>query len=97
MHEKSFHKLAHNFFRLDEGGDFRQNVDAENQTLINHKFVCGALNRNFCQTRYMGLIVFSLKLRLSPVSPKYISPLPVEHNTFLEIDDLYAGYFVCFS
>ena len=30
---------------------FTTNVDAENQTLINHKCVCGALNRHFCQTR----------------------------------------------
>ena len=30
---------------------FNTNVDAENQTLINHKSVCGALNRHFCQTR----------------------------------------------
>jgi hypothetical protein len=29
---------------------FTTNVDAENQTLINHKTVCGALNRHFCQT-----------------------------------------------
>jgi len=26
---------------------FTTNVDAENQTLINHKCVCGALNRHF--------------------------------------------------
>jgi len=30
---------------------FTTNVDAENQTLINQKCVCGALNRHFCQTR----------------------------------------------
>jgi hypothetical protein len=30
---------------------FTTNVDAENQTLINHKCVYGALNRHFCQTR----------------------------------------------
>jgi NADPH-dependent 7-cyano-7-deazaguanine reductase QueF-like protein len=30
---------------------FTTNVDAENQSLINHKCVCGALNRHFCQTR----------------------------------------------
>jgi hypothetical protein len=29
---------------------FTTNVDAENQTLINHKCVCGVLNRHFCQT-----------------------------------------------
>jgi hypothetical protein len=29
---------------------FTTNVDVENQTLINHKTVCGALNRHFCQT-----------------------------------------------
>jgi hypothetical protein len=28
---------------------FTTNVDAENQTLINHKSVCGALKRHFCQ------------------------------------------------
>jgi hypothetical protein len=33
---------------------FTTNVDAENQTLINHKCVCGALNRHFCQTPVMG-------------------------------------------
>jgi len=32
---------------------FTTNVDAENQTLINHKCVCGALNLHFCQTRVM--------------------------------------------
>ena len=30
---------------------FTTNVEAENQTLINHKCICGALNRHFCQTR----------------------------------------------
>ena len=43
-------KIAYNVSRLGEGGDFTTNVDAENQTLINHKCVCGALNRHFCQT-----------------------------------------------
>ena len=33
---------------------FTTNVDAENQTFINHKCVCGALNRHFCQTRVIG-------------------------------------------
>jgi hypothetical protein len=33
---------------------FTTNVDAENQTLINHKCVCGALNRHFCQTRVIA-------------------------------------------
>jgi hypothetical protein len=32
---------------------FTTNVSAENQCLINHKCVCGALNRHFCQTRVM--------------------------------------------
>ncbi len=44
-------RLACNVFGLGEGGDFTTNVDAENKTLINHKCVCGALNRHFCQTR----------------------------------------------
>jgi hypothetical protein len=30
---------------------FTTNVDAENECLINHKCVCGVLNRHFCQTR----------------------------------------------
>jgi hypothetical protein len=33
---------------------FTTNVDAENQCSINHKCVCGALNRHFCQTRVSG-------------------------------------------
>jgi hypothetical protein len=33
--------------QLKEDGDFIANIDAENQTLINHKCVCGALNRQF--------------------------------------------------
>jgi hypothetical protein len=39
---------------------FTTNVDAENQTLINHKCVCGALNRHFCQTRVMPSPFFSV-------------------------------------
>jgi hypothetical protein len=34
---------------------FTTNVNAENQTLINHKCVCGAPNRHFCQTRVCAL------------------------------------------
>jgi hypothetical protein len=39
---------------------FTTNVDAENQTWINHKCVCGALNRHFCQTRVMRSAFFSV-------------------------------------
>ena len=39
---------------------FTANVDAENQTLINHKCVCGALNRHFCQTRVIGSVFLYL-------------------------------------
>jgi hypothetical protein len=38
---------------------FTTNVDAENQTLINHKCVCGEQNRHFCQTRVSGSLFFS--------------------------------------
>ena len=37
---------------------FTTNVDAENQTLINHKCVCGALNRHFCQTAVRRMCFF---------------------------------------
>ena len=43
-------KLAITFLGLAKVAIFNTNVDAENQTLINHKCVCGALNRHFCQT-----------------------------------------------
>jgi hypothetical protein len=33
---------------------FTTNVDTENQTLINHKTVCKALNSHFGQTAVMG-------------------------------------------
>ena len=47
-------------------------IDAEYQCLINHKCVCGALTRHFCQTRVMGSgILWSkvcrVKFALSPV------------------------------
>jgi len=51
--------MSANGFGLGEGGDFSTNVDAENQTLINHKCVCGALSRHFCQTRVMPSAVVS--------------------------------------
>jgi hypothetical protein len=39
---------------------FTTNVDAENQCLFNHKCVCGALNRHFCQTRVSGSLFISV-------------------------------------
>jgi hypothetical protein len=60
-----FFSLAYFGFGLGEGGDFHHKptsrqayVDAENQTLINHKCVCGALNRPFCQTRVTSCPTF---------------------------------------
>ena len=47
MHSLTFSGLA-------KVAIFTTNVDAENQTLINHKCVCGALNRHFCQTRVIS-------------------------------------------
>ena len=41
---------------------FTTNVDAENQCLIKHKCVYGALNRHFCQTRVMGWLFKSLSV-----------------------------------
>ena len=41
---------------------FTTNVDAENQTLINYKCVCGALNRHFCQTRVMHRFFYSFTI-----------------------------------
>ena len=39
---------------------FTTNVDAENECLINHKTVCGALNRHFCQTAVSTSPFFSV-------------------------------------
>ena len=54
---KSLHVLVGllplTFWRLAKVAIFTTNVDAENQCLINHKCVCGALNRHFCQTPVM--------------------------------------------
>jgi hypothetical protein len=52
MHCKLFHSLT--VSGLAKVAIFTTNVDAENQTLINHKCVCGALNRHFCQTRVIA-------------------------------------------
>ena len=51
---------------------FTTNVDAENQTLINHKCVCGALNRQFLVGAVSGCGSFRskycrVKFALSPV------------------------------
>src|SRR5690554_1244437 len=43
---------------------FSTNVDAENQTLINHKCVCGALNHHFCQTPVSTSFFHSLSINL---------------------------------
>ena len=64
---------------------FTTNVDAENQTLIIHKCVCGALNRHFCQTRVMGW------LKRTPIFPFFIvraflsarSIIKTSFNTFV--------------
>ena len=50
--------FATSFSGLAKVAIFTTNVDAENQTLINHKTVCGALNRHFCQTRVIGSVFF---------------------------------------
>jgi hypothetical protein len=47
-------------WRLAKVAIFTTNVDAENQTLINHKFFCGALNRHFCQTPVSGSLFLLL-------------------------------------
>ncbi len=49
-HSSTWVEVETNGLRLGEGGVFTTNVDAKNQTLINHKCVCGELNRHFCQT-----------------------------------------------
>lgn len=46
--------LQPTFSGLAKVANFTTNVDAENQTLINQKCVCGALNRHFCQTRVIA-------------------------------------------
>ena len=50
-------QLVANVLRLGEEADFTTNVDAENQTLIHHKCVCGVLNRHFCQTPCWRLVL----------------------------------------
>jgi hypothetical protein len=48
-----YKNLPITFSGLAKVAIFTTNVHAENQTLINHKCVCGALNRHFCQTRVL--------------------------------------------
>ena len=71
--------MTHNGFGLGEGGDFHHKpvcqqvgVDAESAScrMINHKCVCGALNRHFYQTRVSGCsFFFHLGIYFSKVSP----------------------------
>jgi len=49
--------ITANGFRLREGSDFSTNVDEENQTLINHKFVCEALNRQFAKPLLVAVFI----------------------------------------
>jgi hypothetical protein len=53
----SFYNLPITVSGLAKVAIFTTNVDAENQTLINHKSVCGALKRHFCQTRVKGWLI----------------------------------------
>jgi hypothetical protein len=46
--------MAITFSGLAKVAIFTTNVDVENQFLINHKCVCGTLNRHFCQTRILA-------------------------------------------
>ena len=62
---------------------FTTNVDAENQTLINYKCVCGALNRHFCQTRVIASAFFGRHCYFSKVSGiKYKLFLVLESATY---------------
>jgi len=47
-------KLLLIFCTLAKVAIFTTNVDAGNQFSINQKYVCGALNRHFCQTALSG-------------------------------------------
>ena len=55
-------KSTYNDLRLAEVAIFTTNAHAENQTLINHKCVCGVLNRYFCQTRVIASVCHSFSL-----------------------------------
>jgi hypothetical protein len=52
---------------------FTTNVDAENQTLINHKCVCGALNRHFFQTRVTTSAFLSVEVGMSCFAYSHLS------------------------
>jgi len=58
----SFFKLAHIGLQLKKLAIFTSNVDAKNQSLINHKYVCGALNRQFIAGAVMGWFSFTTNL-----------------------------------
>ena len=102
-------KLAHNVFGLGEGGDFHhppRRIDAENQTLINHKCVCGALNRHFCQTRvgcsyFVSYRFFRFKKNRSNViyeihEIKIVIAITVKYNSILNIN-LFPSYLMYFK
>ena len=64
---------------------FTTNIDAENQCLINHKCICGALNRHFCQTRVMRSCTLATKKCRLKAAQKHLDKL------------FYLKYFVNFS
>jgi hypothetical protein len=60
MFARSLIALGTTFCGLAKVAIFITNVNVENQTLINHKCVCGVLNPYFCQT---PVLVAQLKYR----------------------------------
>ncbi len=56
--EKKVKPISPNVSGLAKVAIFTTNIDAEDRCLINHKCVCGALNRHFCQTRVRCWLYF---------------------------------------
>ena len=71
---------------------FTTNVDAENQTLINHKCVCGALNRHFCQTRVSSSNSFSVCFHCSSILKMLFTK-----SVRLNLSVSKSKYFFCLS
>jgi len=64
LHYNIILKWCITFSGLAKVAIFTTNVDAKNQSLINHKTVCGAMNRHFCQTRVIASAFISMPLLL---------------------------------
>jgi len=88
----SFLKSPYKVLQLGDVAIFTKNVNADNQTLINHKYVCGVLNRQFLKPDVSGSLFyfFSCHLRFLPNFSTLFNHLFLKENSAFFIGPMYV-------